>query len=227
MPEFITQNVYLDYLVRLTACLICGLLLGIERKLRQHTVGVRTLTLISISSGMLSILSTYMASTGVVPGDPTRISAALITGIGFLGAGAIVTQGLNIRGLTSAAITFTAASLGVTCGAGLYVPAFIVLAFSFITLFIINKVEKKLFPAEKRKILCITLTNKDPDEDQIKKLIRKHKIVIHDLDIKYSSEENLMRLIYTVQAPDSLKPLNLINELTNITGIQKIELSKN
>lgn len=227
MLEFISQNVYLDYLVRLTASLICGLLLGFERKLRQHTVGVRTLTLISISSGMLSILSSYMASTGAVPGDPTRISAAVITGIGFLGAGAIVTQGLNIRGLTSAAITFTAASLGLTCGAGLYIPAAIILAFSFITLFIINKIEKKLFPAEKRKILSITMSNNNSDEDQIKKIIRKQKIVIHDLDIRYSSEEKQVKLIYTIQAPDSLKPFVLINELTEIAGIQKIELSKN
>ena len=148
-------NIWIDYLIRLAASLVCGFCLGFERKMRQHTVGIRTLTLLSVSSCLLTIASSFLASTVLVEGDPTRIAAAVITGIGFLGAGAIVNQGLNIRGLTSAAIIFTSAALGVACGAKLYIPVVIVLSFSFILLLIIGPLERKLFPADKRKLFKI------------------------------------------------------------------------
>ena len=169
LQQLINDNLYFDYFCRITASFICGFVLGFERKVKQHhSVGIRTLILISISSCMLSILSYYMAATGEQKGDPTRIAAAIVTGVGFLGAGAIVNQGLNIRGLTSAAITFAAAALGITCGAGLYMPAATVLVFCVITLVLISNLETKVFPIEKRKILKITVSSLDFDEKKLK-----------------------------------------------------------
>lgn len=227
MLEYISNHIYLDYLLRLTASLVCGFTLGLERKMRQHTVGIRTLTLLSVSSCMLSILSYHMASTGIIKGDPTRIAAAIVTGVGFLGAGAIVNQGLNIRGLTSAAITFTSAALGVTCGAGLYMPAATVLLFCIITLFLITKIESKIFPSEKRKMLEIIVNNNNFDEAAIKKVITDCGISIHEYDIDYSFEENKTRLTYTVHSPDSLNASNFISKISQIQGITKVTLSKN
>lgn len=228
LTELINNNLYVDYFCRLFASLICGFVLGFERKMKQHhTVGIRTLTLISVSSCMLSILSYHMAATGIQKGDPTRIAAAIVTGVGFLGAGAIVNQGLNIRGLTSAAITFTAAALGVTCGAGLYMPAGTVLLFCVITLVIISALETKLFPIEKRKILQITVFNSSFDEKQIESLIKNCGISIHDYDINYSYEEQTTTLVYMVHAPDSLDASDFIANFSKIKGITKISLSKN
>ena len=155
MPDFILQNIHLDYLIRLTSSLLCGLCFGIERKAHQHSVGIRTLIFICMSSCLLTILSVYIASEFSVTGDPTRIAAGVITGIGFLGAGAIFHYGLNIRGLTTAAIIFTDASVGIACGAKLYIPALLVMIFSILTLAIVSRLEKKLFPAEKRKNLLL------------------------------------------------------------------------
>ncbi|MCQ2589882.1 MAG: MgtC/SapB family protein [Treponema sp.] len=228
LQELIANNLYLDYFFRLSASLICGFVLGFERKMKQHhTVGIRTLILISISSCMLSILSYHMAATGVQKGDPTRIAAAIVTGVGFLGAGAIVNQGLNIRGLTSAAITFAAAALGVTCGAGLYMPAATVLLFCVITLVIISNLETKFFPIEKRKILTITVSNVDFDNQQIEAIIKNCGISIHDFDIKYCFENTTTTLTYTVHSPDSLNAQDFISQLAAIKGITNISLSKN
>lgn len=227
MKDLILNNLYFDYGLRLFASLVCGFCLGLERKMRQHSVGIRTLTLLSISSCMLSILSYHMASTGVIKGDPTRIAAAIVTGVGFLGAGAIVNQGLNIRGLTSAAITFTSAALGITCGAGLYMPAGTVLFIAIITLFVVSKIESHVFPADKRKMLQITVDNKHFDETLIKKTIKDCKITIHDYDIEYSPTDNTTKLIYTVHSPDSLNATYFINEVSKINGIIKITLKKN
>lgn len=228
MLEFINQNIWADYLLRLVASLICGFILGFERKLKQHTVGIRTLTLISVSSCLLSILSIKMADMGYVPGtgDPTRIAAGIITGIGFLGAGTIVTQGMNIRGLTSAAIIFTAAALGTACGAALYIPSFIVLFFCIITLITVSKLEKKFFPAEKRKILKLSFLNNSIDEKQIKKLISEKGLFIHDTDIKFSPNSKKTVISYTVKCPDNLDSLTLINSLSELKDVQNISLSK-
>lgn len=105
-------ELYIDYAIRIGVSFICGFCLGIERKSRQHSVGIRTLVLISISSCLLSILSIYMAESFNVTGDPTRIAAGVASGIGFIGGGAIMRYGLNIRGLTTAAIIFTASAVG-------------------------------------------------------------------------------------------------------------------
>ena len=105
----------LIYGIRLIISFLCGLLLGIERKSRQNAVGIRTLVLISVSCCLLSILSVYVAqtySTDTGKGDPTRIISTVITGIGFIGGGAILKQGLNIRGLTTVAIILTKAAIG-------------------------------------------------------------------------------------------------------------------
>lgn len=212
-------NIWIDYLIRLAASLVCGFCLGFERKMRQHTVGIRTLTLLSVSSCLLTIASSYLASTVLVEGDPTRIAAAVITGIGFLGAGAIVNQGLNIRGLTSAAIIFTSAALGVACGAKLYIPVVIVLSFSFILLLIIGPLERKLFPADKRKLFKIVSSNLSVDEDKIRKILENEKIIIHDLNTSYEHESNRFVLSYMGKTPEKLNVAGLTKKLSSIEGI--------
>lgn len=223
---FLSDHIYVDYLFRLLASLLCGFCLGFERKLKQHTVGLRTLILICTSSAMLSILSTFMADAGLITGDPTRICAAVVTGIGFLGAGAIVNQGLNIRGLTSAAVIFAASALGVTCGAGLYVPAGIVLAIIIITLFVIGRIEHILFPAERRKLLKIAFSDKDIDEPAVRKILTDFGIIIHDQDFSYDIETNTLILTYTIKVPDMLDSVKLSKVLSGTEKVANISLNK-
>jgi putative Mg2+ transporter-C (MgtC) family protein len=105
--------------------------IGLERELRDRAAGLRTHMLVGVGSALFTIVSAYgwgdfVFSTreGVVF-DPTRISAQIVTGIGFLGAGAIIRQGLNVRGLTTAAGLWVVAAIGMAVGAGYYSAAFI------------------------------------------------------------------------------------------------------
>ena len=110
----------LECFIKLTLSVLCGFLLGIERKSRRQIVGMKTLILICVSCTLLAILSSYMAENfGDGSSDVTRISAGVVSGIGFLGGGAIIRQGLNIKGLTSAAIIWTDSALGLAIGTGL------------------------------------------------------------------------------------------------------------
>jgi putative Mg2+ transporter-C (MgtC) family protein len=111
-----------DILVRLVAAALVGAGLGLERELHGHQAGMRTHVLVSLGSAIFTVLSIYgfSASPGTASPDPTRISAQIVTGIGFLGAGAIIKYGTNIRGLTTAASLWVVASVGVAAGAGAY-----------------------------------------------------------------------------------------------------------
>jgi putative Mg2+ transporter-C (MgtC) family protein len=103
---------------------LCGVI-GLERETRGQVAGLRTHILVGLGAALFTLVSAY-AFTGVEDArrvDPTRISAQIVTGIGFLGAGAIIRQGLTIRGLTTAASLWIVAAVGMASGAGYYLGA--------------------------------------------------------------------------------------------------------
>ena len=118
-----------ELLLRLVLAAAFGGLIGLERELREREAGFRTHTLVSLGSALFTIASAYgfhdflVSGGSLVRTDPTRIAAQIVTGIGFLGAGAIIRQGLSIRGLTTAATLWVVAAIGLTTGAGYYSAA--------------------------------------------------------------------------------------------------------
>ena len=212
-------NIYIDYAIRIGVSFVCGFCLGIERKSRQHSVGIRTLVLISISSCLLSILSIYMAESFDVTGDPTRIAAGVASGIGFIGGGAIMRYGLNIRGLTTAAIIFTASAVGLACGAALYVPAFLTMVALAVVLFIMNRLEKKIFPAAKSKLVTITFNGNDIPKSFLTETLLKYGFIIHDMNIEYDKPLNQTKLVFTSKAPDKLNLIDFTKEIESLENL--------
>ena len=217
-------ELYIDYAVRIAVSFACGFCLGIERKSRQHSVGIRTLVLISISSCLLSILSVYMAERFNVKGDPTRIAAGVASGIGFIGGGAIMRYGLNIRGLTTAAIIFTASAVGLACGAALYVPALLTMIALAVVLFIMNRLEKKIFPAAKTKILTITFIGTDIPKSFLTETMLRYGFIIHDMNIEYDKPLNQTKLVFTSKAPDRLNLMDFTKEIESLEKIVSFKL---
>lgn len=207
------NSLLLDYALRLCASLLCGFLLGIERKTRQNTVGIRTLVLISISCCLISILSVHMSNLGIKGGDPTRIASTAVTGIGFIGGGAILKNGINVKGLTTAAIIFTAAAIGLSCGAALYAPAGITLLIALSVLFVMNKIERLLFPAVKTKYLRLRLDGADINQDKIESVIKQSGLIITDSNLEFTAKKQQTELTYTVKAPEKLDALKLAAKL--------------
>jgi putative Mg2+ transporter-C (MgtC) family protein len=117
-----------EVLARLAVAAGLGAAVGLERELRDREAGIRTHLAVSLGSGLFTIVSAYGFSEFVSPGspvDPTRIAAQIVTGIGFLGAGAIIRSGLSVRGLTTAASLWIVAAVGMAAGAGYYWAAVI------------------------------------------------------------------------------------------------------
>ena len=128
---------HVELLVRLAVAATLGGALGVERELRDHEAGFRTHLLVSLGSAIFTVVSAYGFTGFLHSGyglDPTRISAQIVTGIGFLGAGAIIRDGMNVRGLTTAANLWAVAAIGICCGAGYYYAAAIGTAIALIAL---------------------------------------------------------------------------------------------
>jgi putative Mg2+ transporter-C (MgtC) family protein len=134
--------------------------IGLEREIREREAGLRTHLLVSVGSALFTLVSAYAwddfafsLQSGVTL-DPTRISAQIVTGIGFLGAGAIIRQGLSIRGLTTAATLWVVAAIGLASGAGYYWAAVVTTALVLVTLWPLRIAAHQLFlrfrPADPR-----------------------------------------------------------------------------
>jgi putative Mg2+ transporter-C (MgtC) family protein len=126
-----TLNWY-EALLRLALAGVLGGLIGLERELRERGAGLRTHLLVSVGAALFTIAGAY--GFGGVRVDPTRVAAQIVTGVGFLGAGAIIRQGFSVRGLTTAATLWVVAAVGLAAGAGYYSGAVITTALVLLAL---------------------------------------------------------------------------------------------
>jgi len=140
----------IDFVIRLCVAFVAGGIIGIERSSRRQVAGLRTHILITIGSCCLMMLSIWLPQQLSV-GDPGRIAAQVVSGMGFLGAGAIIRLGSNIRGLTTAASLWLSAAVGLTIGAGMYIAALTTVILAIITLILLHRLERKLFPEDNWK----------------------------------------------------------------------------
>jgi putative Mg2+ transporter-C (MgtC) family protein len=146
---------YLDLSVRMVLAVVLGGLVGIEREWSNHAAGFRTHILVCLGSTTIMLLSIYGFSEFVdepnVRIDPARLAAQVISGIGFLGAGAILRNGSVIKGLTTAASVWVVAAIGLCVGAGFLFVACLCTFLVIISLFVLNKWEKHLMRHRKRQ----------------------------------------------------------------------------
>ena len=126
----------LDLLARLGLAAVCGLAIGLERQLNQHEAGMRTHVLVALGAALFTIAGAYGFSDidQAATVDPARVAAQVASGVGFIGAGAIIRQGPSIRGLTSAATLWLTGALGVAAGAGAPLATLIVTVVVLFTL---------------------------------------------------------------------------------------------
>ena len=124
---------------RLLTAALLGALLGFEREIRQKSAGLRTNILIAVGAALFTLMSLELSPEG---SDPGRIAAQIVTGIGFLGAGAIMRTDSGVQGLTTAATVWVNAAVGVAAGGGSYHLAFISTAITIAVLLVLQPVER-------------------------------------------------------------------------------------
>jgi putative Mg2+ transporter-C (MgtC) family protein len=142
----IEVTLQLDLSVRLVVASLLGLAIGFEREIHGHPAGLRTHMLVAVGSGLFTVLSIhgFLGEPGAAPVDPTRIAAQIVSGIGFLGAGAILKDGIVIRGLTTAASLWATSAVGMAAGAGEYLLATVAAGVIIVSLWPINAIADRL-----------------------------------------------------------------------------------
>lgn len=149
VPELTT----LELAARILAAGLLGGLIGLERELADQPAGLRTNILVAIGAALFTMIGAYGVapffegeSEARVTFDPTRVAAQIVSGIGFLGAGAILREGVNVRGLTTAAALWVSAAIGTAVGLGYWPAAVITGAITVITLAVLKRLAYRTFP---------------------------------------------------------------------------------
>jgi putative Mg2+ transporter-C (MgtC) family protein len=138
----------LELVARLVVALVLGGAVGLEREITRHPAGIRTMALVAAGACLFSSIGEVIVKGGQ---DPTRIAAQVVTGIGFLGAGAILRQRDDVRGLTTAASTWAVAAIGMAVGFRLYVLAVVATVMVLIALAVVGYLERQIVDRARRK----------------------------------------------------------------------------
>ena len=202
IKEFLERGFVVDCCFKIFLSAVFGIILGIERSNRMHAIGIRTMLLITTSCALLGILSYYGAENPAKAlGDPTRIAAGVVTGVGFLGGGVIMHQGFNIKGITTAALIWTAAALGLSVGYGLYIPSIVVFVLVILTLPLFKKIERTYFPASRIKTIHLIYSNDDVDMESVKIILTSCGIFLRDINYSNSFDEDKFKVEIIVNTP--------------------------
>ena len=220
-----------EIIAKLGVTAILGLIIGIEREIKQKPVGLKTSLVISIVSCLLTIVS--IESAYLSPGsddvnitmDPLRLAAQIISGIGFLGAGVILRRDNDsISGLTTAALIWGAAGIGVAVGAGFYTEAIVVVILILVSVEILPVVMSWIGPRQLRqKILLLQLQVSDQNSiGDIISRIKKEGIGIKNIRIKDMDNTHLIQLSITVHY--QRKTVEVYTAVSKIDGITAVEI---
>lgn len=174
-----------ELVLRMILAVVLGGLIGMEREWSNHAAGFRTHILVCLGSATIMLLSSYGFSQFVneanVRTDPARLAAQVISGIGFLGAGAILRNGNMIKGLTTAASVWVVAAIGLSVGAGFYTGAFFCTFLVLISLFLLNKWEKHLMRNRRYHDVDIQIIDKPGTLGRIASIFGDHDVQIANL----------------------------------------------
>jgi len=180
-------------LISMLMAILCGGIIGFEREYKNKSAGFRTIILITLGSTIFTIVSRHGADTD------DRISANIITGIGFIGAGVIFKDQFSVFGLTTAAVIWTSAAIGMTTGIGYHALAFVFTIITLIILLLANRIEELIGKLQRQKMLTVTFRN--ADFDQIKLL--EDKLAAIDLRLEQfqvSKDNDTLTVMWQVSA---------------------------
>lgn len=188
---------------RLLLSFAVGFIVGWERGRHRQLFSIRPHVLIAVGSTLLMMLSIYVPQAYSNGGsiDPGRIAAQVVAGIGFLGAGAIIHMGVNIKGLTTAATIWVMAAIGLGIGAGMYVPAGIAAAIVLLVLVIVDALEKKLFKESIFKALILEFEGLNAPVNKIKPLLKSYNIKLLTINSKKLYMDMNSRLVFQILIP--------------------------
>ncbi len=205
-------------LLRIVLAMFLGALIGLERERRRQPAGFRTHTVLAVGSALLSMVSIYIPATyGTgINVDPSRIASQVVSGIGFLGAGAILRMGVSVKGLTTAASLWTTAGIGLAVGAGMYVMSLFSAFVLLVVLSLMSKVEREFLA---KGVKVVKVVAKDPQVlEQVEEVLSESKL------LKIKREDGRVELILEValEGEELSERVRTLIKLPDITSVEVI-----
>ena len=208
---------YFEIVFRMVAALAAGGLIGLERSHRGRPAGFRTHALVCLASSLLMLVTVYelhwipkgQVGAAVVL-DPTRMAQGIMTGIGFVGAGAIIKDGLSIRGLTTAASIWTTAAIGILTGIGFYFAAAAGTVLALGTLSLFRWIEARL-PTESYASFMVRFKRGEAiPESELRRLVAEHGFSLRTMSYRLHGELDVLeyRTIVRTMQPANLERLS-------------------
>jgi putative Mg2+ transporter-C (MgtC) family protein len=207
-------------ILRILLSALFGGLVGIEREVHGCTAGLRTHILVSIGSALFMMTSVIVGiSYGHVgETDPSRIAAGVVTGIGFLGAGAIIRYGSSIRGLTTAASIWAVSAIGLASGAGMYEAAGVT-TFVVLVILVLSRLEERMELKNHGKKLVIRVAG-DMGADDIKSIIEAYGGVVKSVNAR--EEKDKGKVIEFSLILSRIYHKEILYELSSIPGVEEV-----
>ncbi len=186
MEPLFTMDLTATTILKLLLAAVLGGLVGLEREFRHKPAGLRTNMFISVGSALFTILSEQLASRA--GGDPTRITAQLITGIGFIGAGSIIRARGSVIGLTTAATIFVVASIGVAVGGGYYWTAIFMSLLILIALSLLGWLERRFHIKSELRTYRLSGPTADAVLGPLNQMVRARDLSLHKFTCRHQDE---------------------------------------
>lgn len=221
-----------DILLRIIFSIILGSIIGLERELTNKSAGLRTQIMVCLGSCLFTILSIYGFSTAVTLyplGDPSRVAAQIITGIGFIGAGTVLRQGLTVTGLTTASTLWIVAAIGMACGCGKLNIAVVSTILAVAILVLIRILEMKIMPKNLkhlRKIKISFICKYDEYNEVYKKLVDLFPEII-DYNHKTIDEDgDMLKINAKVFSTEKSPVIHIYRKLEDMKNLQSVSVKE-
>lgn len=212
---------------RLLLALLLGAAVGAERKHKGQVAGIRTFALISMGACLAMLLSIYVPQEymGLKNGDPGRIAAQVITGIGFLGGGAMIQQRGSVRGLTTAAGIWIAAIIGMAVGVGMYLASVVCTFLIFMVIVGFNHFEHRIHIGQEMKVISIRCRGIIKDIDIYRTLLVQQRLKLSSYYIEQNYENDYTELNFVVLIPTRSDIIEIVNRISEVRPTISITLS--
>lgn len=220
----IETDMFLSMSYKLVLSFLLGSVVGFERRRRGQSAGVRTFSLIAMGAALAMMLSIYVADN-CGSGDPTRIAAQVVSGIGFLGAGAIIQMKGSVRGLTTAAGIWMVANIGMAVGCGLYLVACAATLLILFILVLVERIEHKISTRSESRIIRIRIGDILHDFKNYRETLKRFNIALNNLYVDYDFEQVETRLNLVVVMREDTDYVALCEEFEKLYPTRAITLA--
>lgn len=218
----------MDAAARLALALILGAVIGYEREWRRKSAGLRTHALVCLGASLIMMVSLNVSldlylTHGLINADAERIAAQVVSGVGFLGAGAIMKEGFNVIGLTTAASLWVVAAIGLCAGAGYYSMAMLTTVLAYLTLAWFSRLERSYInPCD--ITLLVTAADRPGQIGRIGSFFGSQNISIKDIKVIEKTENSLILSLTLASAKGNVpKVLDKLLLVEGVEGIQRAE----